>query len=172
MSLGLLICKMGLIRTLPPLFSSRFVHGGHLKRANPLRSSCLVSSQLVCKSCWSALAGAHLSLWNRRSQAPPLLPSYHDDSHVGSRSPTPSPRPPPTAQPLWRFPSNRPGVGAPAGREGGSRASWWCRPILAPAPGPWGLCHLLPQLPLAGVPPACCLQWGASPPPVGSPGAT
>lgn len=156
---------MGLIRALPPLSWSRLVPGGHLRRASPLLSSCLLSSQLVCKSCLSVLPGAHLSLWNWRSQALPVPPGYHDNSHVGSCSPTPSSSPP-HRRTLWRFPSNRPRVGAPAGREGGSRASWWCGPILAPAPGPWGLCHPMPQPPLAGVPQACCFQWGASPPPV------
>lgn len=74
----------------------------------------------------------------------------------GSCYPTPSSRPP--------TPSLSGGslaTGLVLGRQpaGGSRASWWCQPILAPAPGPWGLCHPLPQLPLAGVPQPRCLQW-------------
>lgn len=78
-------------------------------------------------------------------------PHHHDDSHVEVMPPHPKFQGSPHhLGTLWRFPSNRPrcwGASPPAGQEGGSRASWWCQPILAPAPGPWGA--LSPTAPAA-----------------------
>lgn len=113
---------------------------------------------LVCKTCLSVLAGVTLSLWNLKLQPLPLVAHYHDDSHVGSCSPTPNSRPP-IPQPLWRFPSNRPSVGAPAGREGagpagGANFSSRPRPLGALSPtAPAALCRgPSATLPIVGVP--------------------
>lgn len=58
---------------------------------------------------------------------------------------------------LWRFPSNRLSVGAPAGQEGAGPAGG-AGQFSLPPPAPGGLYHPLPQQPLAGVPqpPAEC----------------
>lgn len=95
-----------------------------------------------------------VSFCSLRLQTPPLLPADLCETHKRSYSFIPTSRAAETRASFPMFPSNRHGVQAPVCPSGGIRASWWCGPILASAPNPWGFHQPLLQLPPCKGPPA------------------